>query len=44
MKYFTVAIYITISDMLQAMHHKEDAQRRIDDATIITLLVQDYIR
>lgn len=39
MKYFTVAIYITISDMLQAMHHKEDAQRRIDDATIITTLI-----
>lgn len=39
MKYFTVAIYITFSDMLQGMGHQEDPQRRIDDATILTTLV-----
>lgn len=39
MKYFTVAIYITFSDVLAGMNHKEDPQRRIDDATIMTTLV-----
>jgi Transposase DDE domain len=39
MKYFTVAMYVTFSDILQGMHHKEDPQRRINDATIMTTLV-----
>jgi Transposase DDE domain len=39
MKYFTVAMYVTFSDILQGMHHKEDSQRRINDATIMTTLV-----
>jgi hypothetical protein len=39
MKYFTVAIYITFSDVLAGMNHKEDPQRRIDDAMIMTTLV-----
>jgi hypothetical protein len=39
MKYFTVAIYVTFSDILQGMGHKEDPQRRINDAAIMTTLV-----
>jgi hypothetical protein len=39
MKYFTVAMYVTFSDILKGMVHKEDSQRRINDATIITTLV-----
>jgi Transposase DDE domain len=39
MKYFTVAIYVTFSDILQGMGHKEDPQCRVSDAAIITTLV-----
>lgn len=39
MKYSTVAIYIIFSDILQGIGHKEDKQRRINDAAIITTLV-----
>lgn len=32
----TIAIYVILDDMLQAIHHQEDGQRRVNDALVLT--------
>jgi hypothetical protein len=39
MNQFTVAIYVILDDILKAVEHHEDAQRRINDAMVITTLM-----
>lgn len=32
----TIAIYVILDDMLQAIHHQENSQRRVNDALVLT--------
>lgn len=39
MNFFTVAIYVILDDILKAVEHKEDPQRRVNDALVMTTLL-----
>lgn len=39
MNYFTVAIYVLIDDILKAANHREDKQRVVNDAMILTTML-----
>lgn len=39
MNFFTVAIYVILDDILKAIDHKEDPQRKVNDALIFTTLL-----
>lgn len=39
MNFFTVAIYVLLDDIFKAVGHPEDAQRRVNDALLITTLM-----
>jgi len=39
MNYFTVAIYVLLDDIFKAVGHREDSQRRVNDALVLTTLL-----
>jgi len=39
MNFFTVAIYVILDDILKAVEHKEDPQRKVNDAMVLTTLL-----
>lgn len=41
MNFFTVAIYVLLDDIFKAVEHKEDPQRKVNDALVLTTLLLD---